>query len=73
LVQAIHSALISTACGCFEHVHRVFARRGGHLAHTPQGGDLGTVVFIAQVPMGAQQVGHAAHFAPAHGIGLPGQ
>ena len=53
-----------------EHFNGGFARFGRHVAHLPQRGDFRSMFGLAQIPMGAQQVGHAAHFAATHGIGL---
>ncbi len=59
--------------GRFEHLDGAQAGLGRHLRHAPQCGHLGAVRRVAQVAVGRQQVGQAAHLAPAHGVGLPGQ
>ena len=56
-----------------EHFHRRLAGLFGHGVHAPQGRDFGPVLRVGQVAVRAQQVGQAADFAPAHGVGLTGQ
>ena len=56
-------------CG-LKHVYRGFARPLGHMIHAPQGGDFGAMLWVGQVAVRREQIGHAAHLAATHGIGL---
>ncbi len=44
-----------------------------HVGHTPEFGHFGAVRGVGQITMRRQQIGHATHFAPAHGVGLAGE
>ena len=56
-----------------EHLHGGEAWLVRHALHAPQPCHLGAVHQVGQVAMCRQQRGHAADFAPAHGIGLAGE
>ena len=49
------------------------AGTGRYAGHAPEGSHFGTVLRIGQIAVGAEQIGHASHFAAPHGIGLAGQ
>ncbi|MNV35246.1 hypothetical protein D3C71_1266870 [compost metagenome] len=59
--------------GGLEHLHGRLARLAGHIGHAPERGHFGAVLRVGQVAVGAEQIGQATHFAPAHGVGLAGQ
>ena len=59
--------------GGLEHLHGRLARFGWHIGHAPERSYFGAVLGVGQVAVGAEQIGKATHFAPAHGVGLAGQ
>ena len=56
-----------------KHLDRCLAWLAGHVGHAPPRSHLGAVGGVAPVAVRAEQVGHAAHLAPAHGVGLARQ
>jgi hypothetical protein len=73
LVQAIHSALISPSAAAWNISTAVLPGWCGTDRHAPQRGHFGAVLRVGHVAVGAEQIGQAAHLAPAHGVGLAGQ
>ena len=57
----------------FEHLDSGEARFSGYMGHPPERSNFSAVLWVCQIAVRRHQVGHAADFPPAHGIGLTRQ
>ena len=59
--------------GGLKHLDGRLAGLPGHARHAPQRGHFSPVLWIGQIAVRTQQIGHSADFTATHRIGLAGQ